>query len=146
MNGAFIDSNVFLKILEGDAEIYRQFLALSQKKQIYRNAIVGSEVVHVFILLYTGKRPHEIKTNPDIITGIKTELQRVEKLIDLARTIPITYSEEETARKIMKDYGLLPNDALIAATCLQHSIAEIATFDNDFTRCPFLTVRRLTPE
>lgn len=146
MNGAFIDSNVFLKILEGDTEIYRQFLAISQKKQIYRNAIVRSEVVHVFIRLYTGKRPREIKTNPDIITGIKTELQKVEKLIELARTIPITYSEEETARKIMKDYGLLPNDALIAATCLQHSIAEIATFDNDFTRCPFLTVRRLTPE
>jgi len=146
MNGAFIDSNVFLKILEGDEEIYRQFLALSQKKQIYRNPIVGSEVVHVFIRLYTGKRPHEIKTNPDIITGIKTELQKVEKLIDLAQTIPITYSEEETARKIMKDYGLLPNDALIAATCLQHSITEIATFDNDFTSCPFLTVRRLTPE
>ncbi|MDD4254236.1 MAG: hypothetical protein PHP59_02540 [Methanofollis sp.] len=61
--------------------------------------------------LYAGKKPGEIKINPGIIAGIKTELQKVEKLLDLARTIPLTYSEEETARKLMKDYGLLPNDA-----------------------------------
>ncbi|QYZ78659.1 PIN domain-containing protein [Methanofollis formosanus] len=146
MNGAFIDSNVFLKILEGDEEISRHFLAFSQKKRIYRNAIVGSEVMHVFIRLYTGKKPHEIKTNPDIITEIKTELQKVEKLIDIAQTIPLTHSEEQKARELMREYGLLPNDALIAATCLQHAIPEIATFDNDFKRCPFLTISRLTSE
>lgn len=143
MNGVFIDSNVFLKILEGDREVYRNFLELSKTKQIYRNAIVGSEVVHVFIRLYTGKRPREMKTNPTIITGISAELQKVEKLIDLAQTIPLTFSEEKAARKLMTDYGLLPNDALIAATCLQHSIATIATFDNDFMKCPFLTVHHL---
>ncbi|MDK2974634.1 MAG: uncharacterized protein PWP08_1005 [Methanofollis sp.] len=144
MSGVFIDSNVFLKILEGDKEIYRNFLALTQKKRIYRNAIVGSEVYHVFIRLYTGRKPHEIKANPDILSEIKTELLKVEKLLDLARTIPFSRSEEETARRIMIDCGLLPNDALIAATCVQHSITDIATFDNDFTRCPFLTVHRLT--
>lgn len=38
MNGVFIDSNIFLKILEGDEEIRRHFFALGQKKPLYRNA------------------------------------------------------------------------------------------------------------
>ena len=36
---------------------------------------------------------------------------------------------EETAR----DYSLLPNDALIVATCIEHAIPKIATFDRDFS-------------
>jgi predicted nucleic acid-binding protein len=36
---------------------------------------------------------------------------------------------EETARK----YSLLPNDALIIATCIEHAIPKIATFDRDFS-------------
>ncbi len=35
---------------------------------------------------------------------------------------------DDTARA----YGLLPNDALIVSTCIEHSIPKIATFDRDF--------------
>ncbi|MGB7531849.1 MAG: PIN domain-containing protein [Halobacteriota archaeon] len=45
---------------------------------------------------------------------------------------------------LCKKYGLLPNDALIAATCKQYGIAKIATFDADFERVDFLEV--VTPE
>ncbi|MDI6886841.1 MAG: PIN domain-containing protein, partial [archaeon] len=44
----------------------------------------------------------------------------------------------------MTRYKLLPNDALIAATCKHHSINKIATFDPDFKRVEFLEV--ITPE
>ncbi|MGB7532580.1 MAG: PIN domain-containing protein [Halobacteriota archaeon] len=44
----------------------------------------------------------------------------------------------------MTRYKLLPNDALIAATCKQYGIAKIATFDADFKRVDFLEV--VTPE
>ena len=37
-------------------------------------------------------------------------------------------------------YGLLPNDALIAATCKHHGIKKIATFDEDFKRVDFLEI------
>ena len=37
-------------------------------------------------------------------------------------------------------YGLLPNDALIAATCKHYGIKKIATFDDDFKRVDFLEV------
>jgi len=37
-------------------------------------------------------------------------------------------------------YRLLPNDALIAATCKHYGIKKIATFDDDFKRVDFLEV------
>ena len=35
--------------------------------------------------------------------------------------------------EIARVHSLLPNDALIVATCREHAIPEIATFDRDFS-------------
>ncbi|MEM4156354.1 MAG: PIN domain-containing protein, partial [Archaeoglobaceae archaeon] len=43
-------------------------------------------------------------------------------------------------RDIAIRYRLLPNDALIAATCKHYGIKKIATFDEDFKRVDFLEV------
>lgn len=36
--------------------------------------------------------------------------------------------------EVARTHSLLPNDALIVATCLEHAIPKIATFDRDFSR------------
>jgi predicted nucleic acid-binding protein len=36
--------------------------------------------------------------------------------------------------EVAREYSLLPNDALIVATCWEHAIPRIATFDRDFSR------------
>jgi len=46
-------------------------------------------------------------------------------------------------REVAEKYGLLPNDALIAATCKHHGIDKIATFDPDFKRVDFLEMIEL---
>ncbi|MEM4279796.1 MAG: PIN domain-containing protein, partial [Archaeoglobaceae archaeon] len=51
-------------------------------------------------------------------------------------------SNEEISR-VVNIYGLLPNDALIAATCKHYGIKKIATFDEDFKRVDFLEVLEL---
>ncbi|AKG92353.1 putative nucleic acid-binding protein, contains PIN domain [Geoglobus ahangari] len=38
------------------------------------------------------------------------------------------------------NYGLLPNDALIAAACKHYGIKKIATFDDDFRKVDFLEI------
>ena len=45
MNGVFIDSNIFLKILEGDITTKNRFLKLNSEKKLFRNTIVYSEVL-----------------------------------------------------------------------------------------------------
>ena len=42
--------------------------------------------------------------------------------------------------EVMESYNLLPNDALIVATCKHYGIKKIATFDEDFRRVDFLGV------
>ncbi|MFA4640266.1 PIN domain-containing protein [Pyrococcus kukulkanii] len=41
---------------------------------------------------------------------------------------------------LSKEFGLLPNDALIAAACKFCGISKIATFDKGFENVPFLEV------
>jgi len=36
--------------------------------------------------------------------------------------------------EIARTYALLPNDALIVATCREHTIPKIAAFDRDFSK------------
>ena len=56
------------------------------------------------------------------------------------RILIITEEVVEIASSLASKYNLLPNDALIAATCKHHSITKIATFDPDFERVDFLEV------
>ena len=44
----------------------------------------------------------------------------------------------ENFRNITEKFKLLPNDALIVATCKHYGIKKIATFDEDFRRVDFL--------
>ena len=53
--------------------------------------------------------------------------------------LPINDDQSDWSNAMIR-YNLLPNDAMIASTCLKHGISEIATFDSDFLRVDWLSV------
>lgn len=55
--------------------------------------------------------------------------------VDILETLPL-----RDFLHVFQTYNLLPNDALIAATCKHYGITKIATFDEDFKRVDFLEV------
>ncbi len=55
-------------------------------------------------------------------------------LLDINEKIIIDFVE------IAFNYSLLPNDALIAATCKYHGIRKIITFDSDFESMEFIEI------
>ncbi|MBA7513912.1 tRNA(fMet)-specific endonuclease VapC [subsurface metagenome] len=63
---------------------------------------------------------------------------------DLLKILELNAQIFEISHLFSKKYGLLPNDALIAATCKHYGIDKVATFDPDFKRVDFLEV--ITPE
>lgn len=63
---------------------------------------------------------------------------------DLLKILELNAQIFEISYLFSKKYGLLPNDALIAATCKHYGIDKVATFDPDFKRVDFLEV--ITPE
>jgi len=62
----------------------------------------------------------------NVIKGLETEV--------------ITLLPYEKFIEVCNKYELLPNDALIAATCKFYNINKIATFDEDFKRVDFLEI------
>jgi predicted nucleic acid-binding protein len=57
--------------------------------------------------------------------------------------LDITDTIFEIAKEVIKTNRLLPNDAVIAATCKHYGITQIATCDADFKRVEFLEI--ITP-
>jgi len=145
----FLDSSAILHYLTGDPQA-RDIIERAPRLAV--NSIVYSEVAfNLLKLLYTRKygqyKFYDMKSkiamlDQDILRGYTilqdflSELQRENRLVYL----PVTLEVTREATEIATQYGLLPNDALIAATCKHYGISVIATFDEDFTRIPWLKV------
>ncbi len=137
MNGVFIDSSVFLDFLEGE-EKAKTLLEEYSDLEGCINDIVFSEVLFVYIKAETGKKSYELKKQPALVKSV--ELNDIVELLGRYRTLDVGEAVKSEAEGLIKKYGLLPNDALIAATCKHYDINKIATFDPDFERVDFLEV------
>ena len=137
MNGVFIDSSVFLDFLEGK-EKAKTLLEEYSGLEGCINDIVFSEVLFVYIKAETGKKSYELKKQPELVKSI--ELNDIVELLGRYRALDVGEAVKSGAEGLIKKYGLLPNDALIAATCKHYGIRKIATFDSDFDRVDFLAV------
>ena len=137
MNGVFIDSSVFLDFLEGK-EKAKILLEEYSGLEGCINDIVFSEVLFVYIKAETEKKSYELKKQPELVKSV--ELNDIMELLGRYRTLDIGEAVKSGTEGLIKKYGLLPNDALIAATCKHYGIKKIATFDPDFKRGDFLEV------
>ncbi len=142
MNGVFTDTTLFLKVLEGDGVARELFRELYRKERLYRNAVVFSELMFVWLKSITGKKSYELRKSPDILKSAILSFKKIEPFLNLSHSLPITQEIEFLAMEISAQYGLLPNDALIAATCRHYGINKIATFDEDFEKVDFLEIIR----
>lgn len=145
----FLDSSAILRYFIGDP---RAKDILEDPSRLAINSIVFSEVAfNLLKLLYIEKygqykfydmksklslHDHNVLRGYSLLQSFLDELQRENRLVYL----PITFEIIREASRIAVQYGLLPNDALIAATCKQYGINTIATFDEDFERIPWLKV------
>ena len=143
----FIDSNIFTYHLSGHSvfgEACRNFLKKVERGdyESYVNEVVLSEVSLNFIkselFRLRGIKPQrvvrEIKREPSRLLGL-VNFDAVTKLFENLRVevLPVGFKCEELARFI-RDYSLLPNDALHLATMKKYGIRNIATNDSDFEK------------
>ena len=140
MNSVFIDSNIIIKYFAGDVQA-RDILkpVINGEVRGFINNIVFSEVLFIAIKLLTGLKAYELRKNPETIQKtLETINDNIRFLRDYFIELEINDKVKELALEIMKEHGLLPNDALIAATCRYYKINTLATFDEDFKRIPWL--------
>ena len=77
-------------------------------------------------------------------SGYTPFVGEIDLIFDLLRDRDIRILPDNQAiaewRMMMDMYRLLPNDAVIAATCNHYGITNIITFDEDFKRVDFLEI------
>ncbi len=138
----FFDSNVFLKYLAGveDAKKLIDRVECGEWKG-YINDIVVSEVVYGYLRLALNVSRYKLRKYIVKYTDRIKELleQDIYPLFTYFEHLPINIGIDDLIEYMTK-YKLLPNDTIIVATCRVHNIGNIATFDEDFKRVPWLNV------
>ena len=138
----FIDSNVIIDLLRGKDKVLNFFELIDSEEIVgFTNKIVFLETIHVYLILKTGKGPKELRKNRGVIKEVS--LSPILEVFEIMEILPIDSISNEEISRVVNIYGLLPNDALIAATCKHYGIKKIATFDEDFKRVDFLEVLEL---
>ena len=142
----FVDSSVFVGLHLGDQrakELVKK--AIDAGHILVTNPVVFSETVYkvMFTLAIQDglKGAYDLKKHLKDYTfvyeRVKTALEELSEA-GFLKIVPLSENTIKLASQIGKDYELLPNDSLIAATCKEHGIELILTFDSDFERIPFL--------
>ncbi len=138
----FFDSNVFLKYLAGveDAKKLIGKVEYGEWKG-YVNDIVISEVVYGYLRLALDVSRYRLRKYVIEYTDRVKELleQDVYPLFTDFEHLPISIGIENLIEYMTK-YRLLPDDALIVATCRAYNINNIAAFDEDLKRVPWINI------
>ncbi len=142
MERVFIDTNAIIELFRNNEGV-KEFFRKVEDGQIegLTNTIVFLETLHVYAILKTDQGPMNLKKRPHILKSI--DFSPVLKLFTILKILPVNSISMEDVVEIIQKYGLLPNDALIVATCKHYGIKKIATFDEDFKRVDFLDVIEL---
>ena len=139
---AFIDTNVIVRYYTGDPATRRALEpVLSGEAVGYINSVVFSEVLFILLKLLTDMKAYELKKKPE---KVRETLKMLDKQIAFLQgyftELEVNEEIKQAALDIMRQYGLLPNDAIIAATCKHYNIDTMITFDEDFKRLPWIKV------
>lgn len=125
----FVESSVLIEFAnERRPDLFDALLA--SPHELYINSVVVSEFVYKLLGIIAGKSPMSV-----------CESRQIEATLELHDTVGflsnfgyLNISKVAMIQSIsfMKTYNLLPNDALILATCKLENILVLASYDSDF--------------
>ena len=141
----FLDSSVFLRFFIDGMPILENL-----PENLVTSTNVIEEVTYVLIKqkakeIEEGKKHYELlsflRENPEHLSKIFREIRKdIKTLLGVLNVKILEPANFKEMWNVIETYGLLPNDALIVATCKVNGITRIATFDENFKRVSFLEV------
>ena len=143
-----VDTNVFYNFLFETELTEKATKIFELEEPLFTSFTVINETLYV-ISRKIAERKFNIRSYRKFrefvsSNGYEHFLEELTKFFSLLDDLDITvlrdYQNVSEIWELMKNYNLLPNDALIAATCKHYGIRKIATFDEDFKKVDFLEV------
>ena len=120
-NKIMVDSSVFIEALKGRKTDFYKSLISTNTNQFYINEIILSEYLYYLLAINGGSSLKSLQESKLIKSVFSTSSN---ELVILKDFILLSFSQEfsEIVPSFMSTYNLLPNDAIILATCKIHGI------------------------
>ncbi|AFL94361.1 hypothetical protein containing PIN domain 10 [Thermococcus cleftensis] len=129
MRNVLLDTSILIEHFKGNPKARKILLGLIDSGDaLFVNPIVFSEVVYLLIGFYSGVSPRSIKGKPE---RLPSELDLIFESLQEYAFVELGGRTSQIAKNLIQKYAMLPNDALILATCIEHGFA-LATLDDDF--------------
>ncbi len=125
-----IDSSLLIEYIKGRKSKLLLNLMNDEEHECFINETIASEYLFYWLGINGGKSPLSVQSSRairDLITNNQS-FQLLESFSFCSNNAQI-YS---LVPQFMSAYNLLPNDAIILATCKIHSITKLASHDTDF--------------
>lgn len=129
-NRIFIDSSVLIETYKGNKVDFYQSLFSNYSNQIYVNETVLSEYLYYILGFNAGVSPRTLQQKKQIKNILESETEQLSILKEFHFLSGNPDFIFEVPR-LMLTYNLLPNDAIILATCKLHQ-TKLASHDADF--------------
>ncbi len=126
----FIDTNILVEYLKGKNTDFLESLLTSKHDGLFINQVVWSEFLFHYLALISNKSPLSVKMANEIASTFNSR----NPFDMLPGVMQLSHSKSigDEAFELMNKFNLLPNDALILATCKFNDIGFLATYDTDF--------------
>lgn len=125
----FLDSSILIEYIKGNqTELLDAMTETTQTLCI--NHIVYSEFMFHFLAIMSGKAPLTLKGSLQTQTVLETH--KPLEFFEQFQTLEMNQQILRDSHDFMRTYHLLPNDALIFATCRHYEIPALASYDSDF--------------
>ena len=129
-NNIFIDISVLIEAYKGNKVKFYDSLFSNVGNQFFINDIVLSESVYFILGFHSGVSPRTMQQRNAIGSPINNEIEQIDILQEF-NFLSGNYSFLSGIPQLMAKYNLLPNDAIILATCKLHE-TKLASHDADF--------------
>lgn len=135
----FVDSSILIEYIKGNMlDLYEALI--EQQHNLFTNQVGISEYLFHFIAVKGQKSPLSVKESGKIaeVFGNRNPFDMIPDMKHLDHNQEIAFK----AFGIMKKYKMLPNDAIIVATCDYFKIKNLASYDKDFDLpCKYFGIR-----
>ena len=130
-NNIMVDSSIIIEYSKEVKTKLLNSLLADSNTQCFISETIVSECLFQFIKINSGKSPRSVEQALEIKRTL--DLNNNPKMLHLFLYLPTNENIYLLAPDLMAKYNLLPNDAIIIATCKIHGITQLASHDSDFT-------------
>ncbi len=136
----FLDSSVLIEYENGRNQALFETLLDNSKLELCLNSVVASEFFYKLLGILSNRSPMAISESKKIKETL--DKHETESFLSYFTLLDTPNDAIILSLALMKKHNLLPNDALILASCKIENIAVLVSFDSDFTdACRYEEIR-----